>query len=495
MPMNEAGGLNIYFSDFFGVTKSQLKKYGAFNISLLADLPLFVDPFLLFNSKKPKYRALHDRIIEYLRFLKEKSSDQSLQRGLLGAWYMFPEIKQNWLGFSGKGNRGHGLGTGFAQALHSNLGKIFGSFGAEKVTKGSHLEKLCLIRAGVGRDNISDFTNNLILAFLLEYTQGFATRFIAPELRRRCTVRRVHFNFETESWEEGSFDLPFNINHNDYVLLTPRELLTRDDTWINKTDLVDDFASIPLAISNEALRAQIDNYFRMMLPREPTRSEEREAAFRTIQQFPQLIDFYIRQKEDTGERAVSISSERLHLSERLYLDQFQGLALLLQEETGFYSNPGKTYREALGRVAFFKDVIENKGGHRFFYIDGSPVEREEDLHILYRMTWYATTSDVTREANDGRGPVDFKISKGSRDKTLVEFKLAKNSHLERNLERQTKVYEKASDAPRSIRVIVYFTEHEREHVEAILKKLNLLGRDDVVLVDARNDNKPSGSKA
>lgn len=493
MPINKANELNIYFSDVFGVTKSQLKKYGAFNISLLADLPLFVDPFLLFNSKKPKYRALHDRMIQYLRFLKEKSSDQNLPRGLLDAWYRFPEVQQNWLGFSGKGNRGHGLGFGFAQALHSNLGKIFGSFGAEKVTRGSHLEKLCLIRDGVGRDNISDFTNNLILAFLLEYTQGFAARFIAPELRRSCTVSRVHFNYETESWEMGSFDLPFYIN--DYVLLTPKEILTRDDTWINKTDLVDDFTSIPLAIPNEALRAQVDNYFRMILPHKPTRPEEREAAFRTIQQFPQLIDFYIKQKEDTGERAASISSEHVHLSERLYLDQFQGLALLLREKTGFYSNPGKTYQEALGRVKFFKDVIENKGGHRFFYLDGSPVEREEDLHILYRMTWFATTSDVTREANDGRGPVDFKISKGSRDKTLVEFKLAKNSHLERNLERQTKIYEEASDAPRSIRVIVYFTESQKEHVEAILKKLNLLGREDVVLVDARKDNKPSGSKA
>jgi len=50
---------------------------------------------LLFNSKKPKYRALHDRMIEYLRFLKEKSAaDQSLDSGLLTAWYMFPEVER-----------------------------------------------------------------------------------------------------------------------------------------------------------------------------------------------------------------------------------------------------------------------------------------------------------------------------------------------------------------------------------------------------------------
>lgn len=485
--------MNIYFSDFFGVSKAQLKRYGTFNISLLADLPLFVDPFLLFNSKKPKYRDLHDRMIEYLRFLKEKSADENLPRGLLDAWYRFPEVQQNWFGFSGKSNRGHGLGTAFADALYSNLGKIFGSFGAEQITKGSHLEKLCLIRAGVGRDNISDFTNNLILAFLLEYTQTFATRFVAPELRRPCAVRKVHFNYVTESWESGTFILPFY--KDDYVLLTPKDILTKDDTWINKSDLIDDFESIPYAIPNEALRAQINNYFRNMLPRNPTRRDEHEAAFRTIQQFPEMIDFYIKQKEDTGESAVSISSERVQFSERLYLDHFGELALLLKEKTGFYTIPGNTYDDALQRVMFFKDVIENKGGHRFFYIDGSPVEREEDLHILYRMTWYATTSDVTTEANDGRGPVDFKISRGSGDKALVEFKLAKNSHLERNLERQTKVYEKASDAPRSIRVIVYFTAAEKERVESILQRLKLRDREDIVLVDARKDNKPSGSKA
>ena len=91
--------MKLYFSDFFGVQPSTLKKYGAFNISLVSDLPLFVDPFLLFNSRKPKYRLLHDRMIEYLRFLKQKSEQGDLDLRLLGAWYTFSEIKQNWLGF------------------------------------------------------------------------------------------------------------------------------------------------------------------------------------------------------------------------------------------------------------------------------------------------------------------------------------------------------------------------------------------------------------
>ena len=95
----------------------------------------------------------------------------------------------------------------------------------------------------------------------------------------------------------------------------------------------------------------------------------------------------------------------------------------------------------------------------------------------------------------GRGPVDFKISRGAKDKTLVEFKLAKNTHLKSNLEKQTKIYEKASDAGRSIKVIFYFTNKELDRVNGILRMLGISGAKDIVLVDARRDNKPSGSKA
>lgn len=486
--------MKIYFSDFFRVDESVLERYGAFNISLLADLPLFVDPFLLFNSKKPLYRDLHERMIEYLRFLKEKSvDDPNLDPSLINAWYMFPEVQQNWLGFAARSNRGHGLGTAFAEALHGSLGKLFGSFGAENVTRGSHLEKLCLIRDKVGRDSISDFTNNLIHEFLLDYTQTFALQHISPPLRRRVSVRKVRFNYGTETWETDTYELPWYLN--DYVLLTPKNILTKHETWINRADLIDSFSILPEALPNKQLRSQIDNYFKKMLPNVPRRADEREAAFRTIKEFPQLIDFYIKHKEDTGDEAESIARRRVSISQQLYLEHFRELSELLHRETGFYDNPGRTYAEAHERVMFLKDVIENKGGHRIFYLRGQPLEREEDLHILYRMTWFATPSDVTREANDGRGPADFKVSRGSADKTLVEFKLAKNSQLERNLEKQAEIYAKASDAKHTIKAILYFDTAQKRRVEAVLKRLKLIGNKNIVLIDARNDNKPSGSKA
>ena len=53
------------FSDTFGVEPEALEAYGAFDISVINDLPLFIDPFLLFHSEKEEYQALHRQIIDY----------------------------------------------------------------------------------------------------------------------------------------------------------------------------------------------------------------------------------------------------------------------------------------------------------------------------------------------------------------------------------------------------------------------------------------------
>jgi len=44
--------IELYFSQHFGVPSTVLEYYGAFDIGLASDLPLFIDPFLLLNSQK-----------------------------------------------------------------------------------------------------------------------------------------------------------------------------------------------------------------------------------------------------------------------------------------------------------------------------------------------------------------------------------------------------------------------------------------------------------
>ncbi|MBI1826899.1 MAG: hypothetical protein HYR83_11000 [Planctomycetes bacterium] len=487
--------LEIFFSDVFGVSQEELDTYGAFNISLLTDLPLFVDPFLLFNSSKPEYQELHEAIIKYLRFLKAKSEAGLVLSGLIKAWYSFAEVRQNWLGFCATQNSGRGLGNKFAQALNENLVHVFRNFGSEQVTQGSRLEKLCLIREGVGRDMISDFTTNLIKGFLLEYTSQFAQEYLDDQFMAEFPVERAVFDYDRERWYPGKYRLP--IHEDDFVLLTPKDILTKDDTWISHNDMIHRFREIPDAVENEELRAEINNYFYSRLPEDKvTKDDEERAIQQTLKRFPAIIDFYIRGREDAGDEAVATSAEKVRESLQLYIKQFGRLAGLLFELTSFYDLAGKTVDETRQRIQFFKDVIENKGGHRLFYdTNGEQIRRESDLQIMFRLVWNGTPSDVSREVHDGRGPADFKISRGSADKTLVEFKLASNTQLRRNLQNQLAVYQSASDAKFGFKVVVYFEEAEFERVQEILQDLGMETDERIILIDARGDNKPSGSKA
>lgn len=488
--------MDIYFTDYFGVSEDQLESCGAFNISLVTDLPLFIDPFLLFNSENPDYQALHDDIIRYLRFLRTKSEKGSISQALIKAWYCFSEVKQNWFGFCEDGNTGRGLGNGFAKALDLNLIHVFQNFGKEQITIGSHLEKLCLIRSGVGRDMISDFTTNLIKDYLLTYTSNFAKEFISSDYVKIVSVSRAYFSYEYERWMPKKYLLP--VHNGDFVILTPKDILTKDDTWISHSDMMNRFHDIPNAVDNDQLRAEINNYFYARIPvdKEPTKDEYAFAISSTLSKYPELIDYYIRMKEDKGDEAVAACSSKVLESDLLYIKQFGGLADLLQKQTVFYQIPGKTKDETLEKIRFFKDVIENKGGHKIFYgSDGKPVRRERDVHILFRLVWHGTPSDVSREVDDGRGPADFKISRGADDKTLVEFKLASNTQLKRNLEKQLDIYKKASDAEAGYKVIIFFTEQELVRVQGILRELKMDKDQNVILVDAMSENKPSASKA
>lgn len=481
----------IYFSDVFCVEQDVLDAHGAFNIALVNDLPLFVDPFLLFDSEQPEIRALHEEIIKYLVFVRDRAQADELTEGAVSQWLLFREVKQNWLGFSRQGNSGTGLGKHFAEALARNFKRVFRNFGEETMTRGSHLEKLGLLSGGVGRDHLSDFTTNLIKGYLLKYTEEFATRHLKPEQLKRVHVERVSFDYDKRRWQSGHFTLPWH--EGDYVILTPCEILTRDEAWINQGDMLNQFFQLRTSLPDEHLRAQVNDHFLQQINAKSTQEERKTAALRTIEQFTELIDHYIRWKEEHASEAHAVSTQKVQETHRLFVENIRTLVLDHLAGTEFYER-GDSYEEALQRVKYLKHVIENNDGYRVFYVDGKPVKRESDLHTMYRLTWYATTFDVNAEVNNGRGPVDYKVSKGKKNASLVEFKLASNSSLRRNLEKQVKVYAAASQTEKAIKVVMCFSEAEMERVTKVLRDLKIQDREDIVLIDAGRDNKPSGSK-
>ncbi|MBL7696720.1 MAG: hypothetical protein JNK79_01115 [Chitinophagaceae bacterium] len=192
-----------------------------------------------------------------------------------------------------------------------------------------------------------------------------------------------------------------------------------------------------------------------------------------------------RKLQDPGNKIVSINSipEPVRTNFKEIIEQHAPVVPIDQ-----------SYHESLKRIQYLKDTIENRDGYQFFYKSGKVWATEKHLHVLYDLSWYQTNCDVNKEVNNGRGAVDFKVSIGL-DKTLVEFKMGSNSRLEKNLQKQTNIYQKSNHKARKIIVIFYTSEKQEARIKKILKRLRLLRSKSIILIDARNDNKPSASVA
>lgn len=484
--------MQLFFSDAFAVDPALVESHGAFDISVVSDLPLFIDPFLLFNSSKAEYQRLHSDIIRYLIFLRDQAA-QPLDEGLIDSWYRFKEVRQTWLGFTQFGNAGAGLGGQFARALHSALSGSLANFGNETVSRGTHLEKLALIKAGVGQDNISDFTTNLIKGWLCTYTEAFTLKHIDLAHRDEVRVPRAVFNYATQTWMEATYTLP--VLRDDFVLLTPADMLTRGQTWINHGDMVRRIDRLPAAVADAEQRAKINNYLSRRLGPRPSAADRTAAAEAALAAFPDLIDVYIRLKEDEGDRAQALSHDRVRDTHAEFVEVARSAIDALHRKTTFFSRPWGTYEECIARVGLFRHWVEHQDGYKLFNRPGVKLATEKDLQLAFGLVWGATDLDVNREVNNGRGPVDFKASFGAADTALIEFKLAKNTALKRNLIKQTAIYETANRTRSSVKVIVCFTAQDQKRVTRILRELGLTSEQSIVTIDCRRDNKPSASKA
>ena len=501
----------MFFSEKFNVDRKLITKYGAVDISLVCDLPLFIDPMLIFNSSKPAYKKLHNYLIKYFAFLTQKS-EEGVDSDEIKSYFTFSEIKNNWFGYSKKGNGGKGLGEDFAIFLSDNLKFIMNNNG---ITKSHHIEKALLIYDGNGKDKISDLTVNLILDFLALYTQKFALQNI-DEKHLDYFYLDSKFNFKTQSFENVEYKLPFFINSKgakEYVLLTPYDMLREEDPAISKSNLKKYYQRVRNGISNEQHRAQLNNYIsravkeyiatqkkkkKKKISDAAIESVERSAFFQALKEkeFAWLYDYFIQIIEENN---VEINKQALEECvsqiEKFYKKSEEFKKCLEANIDNLKINSTSAREELKSKLLFFKDTIENKEGYKLLYHKGECITSEDNLQRLFRFTIDGTPYDFNFDANNGLGEYDIKASKGSKDKCIAELKLASNTKLS-HVFNQTKVYENANNCKDSIVVIFYFNNSEKQLVEKLIRENDDFkkNKESIILIDCDASNKISASK-
>lgn len=494
--------IKIYFSDYFEIDHSTIDNYGALDISLLSDNPAFVDPFLIFYSKKKDYKSLHQFIVRYLIFLKQQSDNGNFS--LL--FYAFPEVSEVWLGFSKRSNKGQGLGPYFADELNENLASIFKG-AKNNITKSTHIEKLCIVGERVGADKVSDFTLNLIKHYLVKYTEEFAAKNLAKKYIANFRVSKLYFDFEKNNWVDGEAALPINPHkRSDYIILTPKDILVKEDGWISVNDFLNDDGLIISKIPNDNLRYKINQYFLSLIPdkrnkrgkpeKDFSKKNTKNALKETARKYPELIDYFIKYKEENGQGAIEASLIDNNLLEQVFYLGVKTITEKLKTE-GFYSADKKSnsFSETVEKIKKFKYVMEKRDGYDIFW-DKNKLRKfkEPDVDKMIDLVFASSVFSIDKQVNNGRGASDIKISKGSADCTVIETKLAKNAHLEKNLLNQLNIYKEANNTANGVYVILYFDDSELIKVGGILENLKMVKFVDewIFLVDC--SKKMSASK-
>lgn len=490
----------IYFSDYFEVNHKTIEKYGALDIALVCDNPAFVDPFLIFAN--PKYKTQHTFIIKYLEFLRDKAirgSGNKLSKGDFSHYYKFSEVKQAWLGYSIDGNDGVGLGPLFAKSLYENLNKIFSDFGREKITESAHMEKLCLVEDGVGIDKISDFTLNLVKEYILEYTQKFALKYVDKKFIKEFPVKKTSFDFNIGLWKDGRFKLPFFEHKNkiDFILLVPKDILTREDTWISKNDFLKSSTDIFSSIDNNELRVKLNRYFfdnlltklnkKKKIIKDESQKSRSVSLKKTIQKYPEVLDYYIKIKENNSSIAL-----KTHVAKPEKINFYLDTGKIQQSFTAENFKKITSVDDCLDRINFFKKILESNS--KDLQIKGAKLQ-EKQLQLMFKMVTYGSLFDYNSEVNNGRGPIDFIISIGANDKVGLEFKLASSTKLKQNLLNQGKIYQEDSNLKHVIKVIFFFSISELNRARSILKEIGKKEDNrEIYLIDCRKKESASNVK-
>ena len=195
---------------------------------LTEDIPLYVDPFLLWNSLKSEYKHMHERLIKFLQY-----AIYLLRKG---------EINRAALLFAGcEEQRAMGLGYASGSKRGSNIGpKLIGEIlrviqSVPQLKSGDirHLEELQLAVPGIAEDRISDTACSILKDFFIEFTETQVSKLAIPT--RPFRLGDIYDDSKRMWVPAQTAQLPFNPFDETPILLVPLDLL-RHLPWINYPD-------------------------------------------------------------------------------------------------------------------------------------------------------------------------------------------------------------------------------------------------------------------
>ncbi|EDM4064744.1 hypothetical protein CSQ21_14960 [Salmonella enterica subsp. houtenae serovar Houten] len=259
-------------TDHYGIHKSQADLDFAIQF-FDEDIPLYVDPFLLWKSPSLQDQALHTAItnsFNHLNYLMKKRREEEAADTLIN----LSECSEIGLGVS-KSRRGVKIGLKQANEILRLFNDVpeYSQFGF------THFEVIQLYVSGISKDRVSDIACNYIKSFLIDYTIEQSEINGIP---MEGVILDAVYNYQKHSFDfNKKIRLPVNPKTKEPLIFTPKRWL-RFNPWIN-----------------------FEDYFALYCPRDeifnPNEPEERVKILNFNRENYGVIEEYVKYKSRTSQ--------------------------------------------------------------------------------------------------------------------------------------------------------------------------------------------------
>lgn len=451
------------FTDAFHIDKKIFELCGALDIILDVDAKYFIDPALVRICTIPEFDGAKLVIEEYFGKIvtlvhhSKVSGDMYWKKA--EEFLQFKEINSTCLGYSNSGTKGNAIGKELRKQILNTIKELLKSGEVDPIL----FELLGVFQEKIGCDRISDLLTHILKNEII------------------CYTKRINRDLNLKN---GLMKNPYNKSN---IWLLPKQILT-------PLPVAEDFDDIDVACSeNERVRRDINEYLDLEGRTKLTKSEMRKLLIEKVPYRQVVVSNYKNfspteydfDKDPTGQIIWYYSSKK----------KVEEYPLLLVPP-----NDIKEMREVVLKICYrFKKLIEDNGLWRLLYDKKQP-KHEAAAQLLYYgiadTYCKANNIDISREVNNGHGPVDFKLSIGGKQKILVEIKLTSNSQLIHGVTKQLPLYMEQEEVDYAIYLIIDNGHRGRlEHFQDYYNSLENVRRDKIEYILVDGNIQESASKA
>lgn len=332
------------------------------------DIPLYVDPFLLWKSPSQQDNALHTLItnnFNHLGYLINKGKENEAISILINS----SECNEVGLGNS-KTKEGKRIGNKLALSTLNTFKTI------PQISKSgfNHFEEIQLLVDNISRDRVSDIACNFILSFLVDFTIEQSEKYKIPI--EKVKLERV-YNSKKYKFEEEQTYLPINPNTKQPIIFVPKRWL-RFIPWINPDDYFKSYYLTNIYKEDGAVsRIKLLDFNRHNYDIVKLYTDIKERQFENCKNDPLFNQIPVTSAKRKLSTILKLPSGKADNADRQYEDNVcQLMASLLYPHLDFAKEQSRTDSNVLIRdlifynnrsVDFLKDTYDDFGSKQIVF--------------------------------------------------------------------------------------------------------------------------------